>query len=112
MNKLKHILIFIAATAIISTSCTCKRSIPEKESSVDYVKEGFIKAKVIKYTLDGCSFMIELENGNKLEPKNLPESFQKNDILVWIKYIQSKNTMSICMAGKPVNITSIELRKE
>lgn len=68
-----------------------------------------IPATVIDYSeLDGCRFLLELQDGRKLEPVNLEKKYMKHGIKVLITW---KNTegMSICMAGTMVEITSIRL---
>ena len=78
----------------------------------DYLKEKFIKATVIDMTgLDGCRFLLKLEDGKKLEPINMDALYCKNNLPVWIKYIIPKGTVSICMSGKIVKLTAIEKRE-
>ncbi len=69
------------------------------------------EATVINYTVDGCSWLLILEDGTKLQPENLAPEFQKNNLKVWISYELKKGGSSICMTGKMVTLASIQLRK-
>ena len=70
---------------------------------------GYTKATVIdSRELDGCTFLLELPDGTKLEPTNLPDAFKKHNLAVKIKYIPNKEVVSICMAGKMITITDIK----
>jgi len=113
MNKHKHILfIFFAFACIFITSCGKHTSMRVTPVAVDEpAKPGFTAGTVKSYALDGCTWMIFLENGTILQPSGLTPEFQQNELKVWIKYTVPKDAMSICMAGQPVNITAIEIRK-
>ena len=59
--------------------------------------------------LDGCGFVIELNNGDYLEPTNLTDfaiNIQDGQ-KVWISYSPNTQMMSICMVGQIVDIDSI-----
>ena len=62
--------------------------------------------------LDGCTWVFELEDGQRLEPINLHqyEFDLKNGIKVKLNYTEAIDMMSICMVGKMVNITCISKR--
>ena len=80
------------------------------QTAIDtHEQNGFAKAAIINYAIDGCTFMIQLEDGKKLEPVNLQDEFKKDNLKVWIKYKHFKGN-SICMAGEMVTITAIETR--
>lgn len=70
---------------------------------------GAIPAKVIDMReLDGCTFLLELEDGRKLQPTTaLPEKFQITGKKVLITY-KTTDMMSICMSGQPVTILTID----
>jgi hypothetical protein len=113
-NKRKNISLLIICSAFIVTlqSCFLFTEVKNKSSesvSDNHEQNGFAKATIINYTIDGCTFVIQLEDGKKLEPINLQEEFKKDNFKVWIKYQHYKGN-SICMAGEMVNITSIEKR--
>src|SRR3972149_5569638 len=91
---------------LLLISCS-KKSIPVSEVR-DYEKEKFIRAMVVDMTgLDGCQFLLSLEDGKKLEPINLEPAYKKDKLPVWIRYIDSKDAMSICMAARMVRIIDI-----
>lgn len=98
--------------SIISCHC-CKKSTSSevKESKRDFEKEGYVKATVINYTLDGCTFLLQLADEKKLEPTNLSADFKKDQLAVWIKYMPKKGGVSICMAGQMVELSDIQIRK-
>lgn len=84
----------------------------EQAQPVDYISRGFVRATVIDLTgLDGCRFLLQLEDGSRLEPENLDPVFAKPGTAVWVKYFFQKNAISICMAGKVVHVTDI-LKRE
>jgi len=72
-----------------------------------------VKATIEDFTgLDGCGYLIVLEDGTRLEPINLnsqtvaPADGKK----VWITYTKATNSASICMVGDMVEITCISER--
>jgi hypothetical protein len=63
--------------------------------------------------LDGCGFVIELENGNKLEPLNLSDfDINLNDgKKVWVSYHLTTNMIATaCMVGDIIEIDCITKR--
>ena len=60
--------------------------------------------------LDGCGYVIELENGNKLEPLNLSD-FDidlKDGNKIWVSYHLTTNFIgTICMVGDIIEIDCI-----
>ena len=72
---------------------------------------GEVEGIVKDYTgLDGCGFIIELDNGEKLEPAEMVDTgFVLYDgQRVQVTYSGLKDVGSICMAGKIVRIETIE----
>jgi hypothetical protein len=71
------------------------------------------RAKLVNMTgLDGCSWMIELNNGTKLEPTNLNDfniNLEQNQ-KIWIVYHTAAQMASICMHGEIVTIDCISER--
>lgn len=105
-NIIRLLLLLLVSTT--TYSCCKKAAAPEP----DYAALGYKKATVINYALDGCMWMLELEDKTKKEPKNLPEEFRVENKAVWVKYsIAKKGGMSICMAGEMVEIEDIKARK-
>ena len=70
-------------------------------------------AKLVNMTgLDGCSWMIKLNNGAKLEPTNLNDfsiNLQENK-KIWVVYHTAAQMASICMHGEIVTIDCISER--
>lgn len=86
----------------------------EKKQKINYEKEGYVKAEVIHYKVEGCGYLIELTDKakTKIAPDKLAEEFKKDKEKVWIKYsIAKKQPMSTCMAGKLAEIIDIKKRK-
>lgn len=100
--KIKPILsMVLLGTALLFAGCPADEC-PEGENAVlrDYAG------------LDGCRWLFELEDGQRLEPVNLHQyDFELKDGLeVSIQFTEATDMMSICMAGKMVNITCISKR--
>jgi hypothetical protein len=75
--------------------------------------ENAVEAKLVKLQgLDGCGWVIQLEDGSKLEPLNLNgfEIKKKNNKEIWVTYEDTQGLMSICMVGPIVKITCISER--
>ena len=76
--------------------------------------DGGIEGLLLDYRgLDGCTWVIELPGGEKLEPANLDQlDFTPTDSLpIHFTFVEAPGMMSICMVGKIVNITCISIRK-
>jgi hypothetical protein len=90
----KLIIIFLLSI----TALNCKKEQLEEQSGLlkDYTG-----------TLDGCGFLIELDNGSKLEPVSNQSgvTFENNRRII-VKY-RLKQTYSICQAGQGVEIVSL-----
>lgn len=71
------------------------------------------KGTIVKESVDGCIWLIKLDNNQLLEPTNL-SSFSSVTIQdgqkVNLTYRQSKNTFSICMMGEMVTLLGISNR--
>lgn len=112
-NKLKNITLIIVGLTLISAAQSCRVHVEpvqevRKEPVPSYI--GFTKAIIINSTLDGCTWLMELEDGKKLEPVNLKEDLKRNGLKVWIQYKRYEN-FSFCMTGEMVTITAIEIRE-
>jgi hypothetical protein len=107
MNKHKKLALPLLLILLIAS---CKLFTGKKKDVVvDYAAQGYVKAEVRDYELDGCRFMLYLNETQKLEPDYIPTEFQQDSALVWIKY-QAENRMSICMAGETVKLIDIKKR--
>ena len=106
------LLLFLTLSCSKKTVSTSEvKNEPKEQKTVerDYEKEKFTRATVVDMTgLEGCQFLLKLEDEEKLEPINLDPAYKKDGRPVWIRYIDSKGSMSICMAGKMVRIIAIE----
>ena len=117
MKKLLLFSFFLFNFSFLITSCHCKKKATSPSQNVvaeqkrDFEKEGYVKATVINYTLDGCTFLLKLSDDKKLEPTNLPTEFKKDQLAVWIKYSMKKGGVSICMAGQVVDLSDTQIRK-
>jgi hypothetical protein len=96
---------FIVAMLIFSCGSTAPSATAEGPQQK---KDGLVEAMVLDYhELDGCTFILSLDDGTKLEPTNLPESFRKDSLKVMVKYSIIKRA-SICMVGKMVTVSEIK----
>lgn len=97
--KLRIHILFIL-TILIFQAC----------GNVDPILKGEVEGIVKDYTgLDGCGFIIELENGDKLEPVRIADSnfvFHDGQKVIFT-YTELKDVGSFCMVGKIVQIESI-----
>lgn len=106
-NLKNSIVLFIAGLSIVLVSCSGKTVVTETLPN-----DSAVLATVVDYTeLDGCTFLLELPDGQKLQPENLGEAFKKKDLKVYITY-KIHDGISNCMAGKMVTLTSITVAKE
>ena len=100
--RMKNILT-IASFAVLAIGCN---------KSEDSPCETGEKATIIDLTgLDGCGFVIELENGDRIEPTNL-EDFDvpiEDGQKVWVEY-HTVEAASICMVGDIVAIDCLSER--
>ncbi len=86
----------------------------EKAKKINYEKEGYVKAIVIHYKVEGCGYLIELTDKakTKIAPDKLADEFKKDKEKVWVKYtLAKKQPMSTCMAGKLAEIVDVKKRK-
>ena len=118
MTKMRTAILI--GITVLGVSCS-KKTNPASESRpvkaetavvVDYAKENYTAATVVDMSeLDGCGFMLKLENGKKLQPTPaLSEDFSVRDMSVWIKFQVKKGAAGICMSGQIVTLTDIQKR--
>jgi len=103
MNKFK-VCLLILSICYCFFSCNISKKLAK--TSANYLDQGFVSATIKKHTIDGCDYMLFLDD-KMLNPINLENSFKKEGLLVWVKYIIDKKTMSNCMAGPNIIITDI-----
>ena len=102
----------LLAIAVIAFSChRVKEAVTDKaDPNYNYAANGYVKGFVTDVELDGCKWMIQLDSaGKRIEPDEIPPSFQQDSLLVWVKY-KPEERMSVCMAGQTVNIIDIRKR--
>jgi hypothetical protein len=108
---------FLTALLLFAVpACKCKQKSASKkdktsDTKVDYEQLGYSKATVIQFDLDGCAWMIEFAEKERMEPLNLPEEFKKDQTKIWVQYELEKKAVSACMAGKIIRITEIRKRE-
>ena len=110
MKSILSSLVLFSFLLINISSCCChkKTTASKEQTSTDYSSQGFTKVTVTKLNLDGCSFLLQLADGKKLEAINLDEKYKKEGLVLWIKYTPEKKAMSICMAGEMVSLTEVK----
>jgi hypothetical protein len=106
MNKHTKLLL-IVILALSFAACGAKKA---TSSDTDMEAQGFVKAMVIKYDVDGCGYMLELTDKSRLEPDGMQPDFQKDSMKVWIKYKTVPDRMSVCMAGATIDLLEIKKR--
>ncbi len=104
---MKNLALFI----LIAFALSCHK---KAQSTVVITDEelrasNYIPAKVVLQTeLDGCGFMLALEDGKMLEPANLNDTLKQDRLRLWVKYHTKKNAMSVCMMGIPIVIDDVK----
>ena len=133
MKKVFLFSFLITGFSFLITSCHCKKKTSKSDSAVmvntntttptqeeiekiqeqqfKYASEGYTKARVIYYELDGCNYILLLGDGTRLEPANLPQEYKKDKLDVWIQYSLKKGAVSVCMVGQIVELKDIQLRR-
>ena len=102
MIDLQKKIIVLITLYILAVSCVNTRKAIECPNSQE--------AKLINMKgLDGCSWMIELENGNKLNPINLDDFNVEliDNKKLMIGYTVKNDKSGICMAGEIIEINCI-----
>lgn len=95
-------LLLIGLIILLSTSISCNKAKLHDSDAV--------KATLNDFTgLDGCTWVVKLEDNEVLEPINLSDFNLglKEGKKVWIKYKPAENMASICMVGQIVEIEGI-----
>ncbi|MGZ3862863.1 MAG: hypothetical protein ACXVPN_10665 [Bacteroidia bacterium] len=108
----RTVIEFTIAFVFITFSAGAQES--GKKQKIKYAKEGYEKAVVINYNVDGCGFMFQLmdKRKSKISPDRFPEEFKKEKMKVWIKYASAKKQpVTTCMAGHFCELIDIQKRK-
>lgn len=101
MNKILKTLL---VTFIVASCASKKASTSTKELNKTHTKGTIIDNS----KLDGCTYLIVLEDHSTFEPINLDATFKQDGLQIYFLYKKS-NAMSVCMAGQP--ITLLEIKK-
>jgi hypothetical protein len=98
-------LLILLSSFFLLTGQTCKQKNGGQDADCKFM--GTIKDF---QGLDGCGYMIVLENGEKLQPvKYASENLEiKDGQKIKFSYQEVTNQVGICMAGKMVEINCIE----
>lgn len=103
---IRSFVIPICFTIIVAVGCKT----PEK-TAPSTPEPGSVSATVIDMReLDGCTYLLELQDGSKLQPTAIPVEYQQAGLKVRVKY-KKVEIMSICMSGTPVELTYIKAEK-
>ena len=109
MERHKDLTLSALVCALLMMVVSCRSSAPSATALATHSGKGdLVKAMVLDYNeLDGCTYILELEDGTRLEPVELPESFRSDSLKVWVKYTIVKRA-SICMVGQMVTVNEIK----
>ncbi len=104
------------ALPFILFSCHCGRIIEPRPYPViepTEVCENAVEAILQKINLDGCTWVLELPSGEKVEPVNYQDFLTETELEkqqpIQIKVVfRDTKSVSICMVGRTVAITCLE----
>jgi len=101
--------LLIMTTLLLLMSCGGNKGVPNGNSTACSTT-----GTVQDFTgLDGCKLLIVLENGDKLEPAVVKEGVTlKNGQTIKFGFKEMTDMMSVCMAGKIVEVTCVEVLSE
>jgi hypothetical protein len=94
-------LTLLLFSSLLLLTISCDKACPDPNAEA---------AILTDYTgLDGCTWVIKLENNEVLEPTNLAATGIeiKEGKKVWVKYTVEEGMASICMVGPIVRIDAI-----
>lgn len=96
---MKKIFLIITVLTIIFTSCQEKEELTFRETGV-----------VIDFAgSEHCSFIIELDNGEKIQPLHFPEEFEfMHGQRVLVDYVKLPNVIPTCDKGVACDILNVE----
>lgn len=109
----------VCLAAVLPYPSVFKRDAPDYSIKVIVRKPSrpLVEATVKNFTgLDGCGFVIVLDDGTKLEPAKRNDAFNsfvfKDNQAIALSYTVLRNTGSICMVGQAIQIDEIYTRLE
>jgi len=95
-------------------SCVKHHYTPCAGPGVDLIlcSKDFERVTVVNKTgLDGCGFMLQRADSSLFEVDNMPDSLKIEGQKICIKYHVAKQQMSVCMAGKRIELLEVKLRR-
>ena len=101
---MRYRYLFLLSTGLLALAAGCQKA--------DEAPGCGTPATVRNLTgLDGCGYVLQLDNGKRLEPHGaLWQSFAKSDgARVTISY-ETEPAASVCMVGEGVKLTCIQAR--
>lgn len=96
---MKRLISVLAVLLVVFTSCTKEEEIILRDAGivVDYAGAG------------NCGFVIELDNGNKIQPMYYPEEFTfTHGQRVFVEYVELTNVINGCDRGVACDIKFVE----
>lgn len=103
MKKLVVYAFILLGMALSANKCN-----ESKKGNEDIIRD---KTGVVidRHNLDGCGFLIQLDNGTKLEPIEVTPEFEFTEgQRIKVSYQHLEGVASTCMAGELVRITEIK----
>jgi len=102
MKKITFIIILLGVIVLSFGSCTSGKKV-----TASCAVEGILRDMT---GLDGCGFLIELDNGTKLNPVEYTvKSFNFEDGQRIRFAYEEVDMMNVCMAGQTVRITCLQI---
>ncbi len=96
-------IIAALVTIAIFYSCDSTRESTKQDKSY----EGLVPAMILDYSeLDGCEYILTLNDGQKLQPIELPDEFASDSMRVLISY-KFLDQPGICMTGRIIQLNAI-----
>ncbi len=108
MNK--NLVLPVILSFFLSCRCSEKTGVSQATpSSASVVKQlqPVTMMVVDNRDLDGCGFLLMSADSNFYNPVNLPLEFQKDRLMVNVRYNVDKKRVSICMKGELITIIEI-----
>ena len=105
MKYISIIILFISFSACKAQDKPQQQTASEKKS--DYVKLNVVTV-IDNRDLDGCKFMLMKEDSSMLNPLNLADSLQVSGLRLGVTYHEIRNAVSVCMAGKAIELDIIK----
>jgi hypothetical protein len=106
MAKCKNLVGLLFTINLLFISGCCDKKITANNSAIP---ANSIQATVKDYReLDGCDFLLETQQGKKLQPSNLDPKFKIPELKLLITYQPIKDGVSICMTGEMITLIFVQ----